>query len=57
MTKQSTLLIVGIATLILIGMSSWVVVITQQPNPGFKDAAATITFITGAAVGSLSRVV
>ncbi len=51
MTKKTTLWIVVIATLVLIAACGWVVLNTQGSNPGFRDAAATITFITAAAVG------
>ncbi len=51
MTRKTTLWIVLISTLILLAACAWVVFNTQQANPGFRDAAATITFITAAAVG------
>jgi hypothetical protein len=50
MTKQSTFWIVGVATLILIGAIIFVVLRTEQPNAGFTDATAVLTFIGGAAI-------
>jgi hypothetical protein len=56
MTKQTTLWITGIATSILAVAIILVAVFTREANPGFKDAAATLGFITGAAV-AIERVV
>src|SRR5688572_14045797 len=56
MTKQTTLWIVGIATLALIVAIGFVAVATQVPNPSFRDAAAILTFITGAAV-AIERII
>jgi hypothetical protein len=56
MTKQTTWWIAGIATLILAATSGLVAAVTQEPNPGFKDATATLTFITGAAI-AIERII
>jgi hypothetical protein len=56
MTKQTTLWIVSMATLILAIAMGLVAAVTQEPNPGFKDSAATLAFITGAAV-AIERII
>ncbi|MGE5073442.1 MAG: hypothetical protein ACM3MF_08440 [Anaerolineae bacterium] len=51
MTRRTTLWIVVSATLVLAAACAWVVFNTHQSNAAFQDSAATITFITAAAVG------
>ncbi len=51
MTRRTTIEIVVIASLVLAAACYWVVAVTQTTSPGFTDAARTVTFITGAAVG------
>jgi hypothetical protein len=51
MTRKATLWIVVVSTLVLVAACAWVVFNPQQSTPGTADAAATLTFITAAAVG------
>jgi hypothetical protein len=50
MTQQTTLKIVAIATFVLMVAVSAVMLATKESTAGFKDAAAMLTFITGAAI-------
>jgi hypothetical protein len=56
MTKQTTWWIVGTGTLLLIAACIVVAAVTQTPNPGFKDAAATLAFISATAV-AIERII
>lgn len=56
MTKQTTFWIVAIASLILIGTIAFVALNTVEPNSGFRDATAVLTFIAGAAI-AIERVI
>lgn len=56
MKKQATLQLVGIMTLILVAACVLVALSTEKTNSGFKDAAATLAFITGAAI-AIERII
>jgi hypothetical protein len=56
MTRSLTMWIVFVGTAVLAAVAGWVAISTNQSNPGFADAAATLAFITGAAV-AIERVI